>query len=94
MRGPYSGKIIAGTWYVINDVGVRFTRLGEMEIHAELRSQKKGFPPLLLHPLIWQMDYGSACLPQCLRKGAMVSMGMGKIVVELFSEAISVTVCR
>ena len=38
--------------------------------------------------------YGSACLVQCFRKGAMVSIGMGKMVVEFFSAAISTRVCR
>lgn len=38
--------------------------------------------------------YGSACLAQCFRKGAMVSIGMGKIVVEFFSAATSTRVCR
>ena len=36
----------------------------------------------------------SAGLVQCLKNGAMVSIGIGKIFVELFSAAISVTVCR
>ena len=38
--------------------------------------------------------YGSVLLPQYLRKGAMVSIGIGKIVVEFFSAAISTRVCR
>jgi hypothetical protein len=32
--------------------------------------------------------------PSHLKKGAMVSIGMGKIVVEFFSAAISTSVCR
>jgi hypothetical protein len=32
--------------------------------------------------------------PSHLKKGAMVSMGMGKIVVEFFSAAISTSVCK
>src|ERR1043165_1155877 len=42
----------------------------------------------------WQKGYGSVCLPQYLRKGAMVSMGMGKIVVEFLSAEISTRVWR
>ena len=38
--------------------------------------------------------YGSVLFLQYLRKGAMVSMGIGKIVVEFFSAAISTRVCR
>ena len=42
----------------------------------------------------WQKCYGSACLAQYLRKGAMVSIGMGKIVVEFLSAEISTRVWR
>jgi hypothetical protein len=38
--------------------------------------------------------YGSVLLPQYLRRGAMVSIGIGKIVVEFFSAPISTRVCR
>lgn len=36
----------------------------------------------------------SAGLVQCLKNGAMVSIGIGKIVVEFFSAAISTSVWR
>lgn len=41
-----------------------------------------------------EQGYGSAFFSQALRKDAMVSMGIGKMVVEFFSEAISTMVCR
>jgi len=41
-----------------------------------------------------QRGYGSAFFSQALRKGAMVSMGIGKMVVEFFSAEISTRVCR
>jgi hypothetical protein len=41
-----------------------------------------------------QINYGSICLPQCFKNGAIVSIGMGKMVVEFFSAAISTNVCR
>ena len=41
-----------------------------------------------------EQGYGSAFFSQALRKGAMVSMGIGKMVVEFLSEAISTMVCR
>jgi len=41
-----------------------------------------------------QQGYGSTFFSQALRKGAMVSMGIGKMVVEFFSAEISTRVCR
>ena len=63
---------------------------------------RNGFPYLLLFPRhngsgsisLSQQDYGSVFFSQALRKGAMVSMGIGKMVVEFFSAAISTRVCR
>ena len=43
---------------------------------------------------VWPEAYGAAFVLQFLRKGAMVSIGMGKIVVEFFPAAISTRVCR
>jgi hypothetical protein len=43
------------------------------------------------HP---QQGCGSTFFSQALRKGAMVSMGIGKMVVEFFSAGISTRVCR
>jgi hypothetical protein len=43
---------------------------------------------------LWQTAYGSAVLSLCLKKGARVSMGIGKIVVELFPAEISTRVCK
>jgi hypothetical protein len=57
---PLQRQVIAGTWYAINEEGIGFTRAGEMEIHADLRSLKRGLPPLCLDLPTWQKSYSSA----------------------------------